>query len=253
MKISLREGAPATGSRETRRAGGRGEGRFLRGGLGRRRLSPAVKGRFGLLTTLTGVAAANEGVVVGAYKSQTRNTSCRSINNPAGAPPPLSPDAACTYMHAGAVYVCVCARARAGVRVCARVYPLSHGGVVIRRCPSCSRRTGVGATKRHVAEKERGGGGRSYEGGKSRAHFIIYVSTLAGEGRNRHIRSLHSRAREKRKEQKREREPRTNGRTDGYGDTPPARTHTLTQLHRRATCGHARTHAHTHIHRATHM
>lgn len=57
------------------------------------------------------------------------------------------------------------------------VYPLSHGGVVIRRVPPVPAYR-IGATKRHVVKRE----GESYEGGKSRAHFIIYVSTLAREG-----------------------------------------------------------------------
>lgn len=65
-----------------------------------------------------------------AYKSQTRNTLCRSINNPAGAPRrhrrvPMPP--AHAYTLVGHVCVCVC--------TCACVYPLSHGGVVIRRVP----------------------------------------------------------------------------------------------------------------------
>lgn len=167
-----------------------------------------------------------------AYKSQTRNTSCRSINNPAGAPPPLSLDAACTYMHAWR-------------RV--RVYPLSHGGVVIRRVPPVAGVTGVGATKRHVVEKERGGIVRRRQKPSALYYLRIHIGRRGKE--QAHIRSLHSRVREEK--EKRTPYERTDGRirrhssgtyTHSHSITPPgyvwSRTYTHTYI------------VHTHVKRA---
>lgn len=105
-----------------------------------------------------------------AYKSQTRRTLCRSINNPAGAPPPLGPDAR-TYTLAR--YVCVCTRVRV------RVYPLSHGGVVIRRVPPVA---GVPGRSDEEARSEREGGDRTKAAKAERTLLFTYPHWPAREG-----------------------------------------------------------------------
>lgn len=80
--------------------------------------------------------------------------------------------------------MCVCC-----VRTRVYVYPLSHGGVVIRRVPPVPAYR-IGATKRHVVKEK---GSRTKAAKAERTLLFTYPHWPAREGTGTHSRSLHSR------------------------------------------------------------